>query len=308
MQKIKSIDKANIKNSQGIALIQVLIISIILTMLGLYINQTVRSQIGIVTSMKESFELNLELENAESDLLHALLTQARYKKLDSTNGLAQKWNFYGKPFLLNENTTVTIQDLSGVLSLNVIDNTLARNFFGVLGYSGHEVRTFLDSLADWKDKDDLKRLNGAESDYYSYIKKTGPRNAYLQTVGEVENIRQGKLLTIAQWQRYFTTEISLSFNPLNAPALILKAFINNDAAYDAVLQQRNTNSLTAYSFYQLTSIEEDENILFVTGRVLKITILVQEQNNKLSKEFIVDLRPRSLTRPIIITQLSWNQV
>lgn len=308
MQKIKSIDKVNIKNSQGIALIQVLIISIILTMLGLYINQTVRSQIGMVTSMKKSFELNLELENAESDLLHALLTQARYKKIDSTNELVQKWNFYGKPFLLNENTTATIQDLSGVLSLNVIDNTLARNFFGVLGYSGHEVRTFLDSLADWKDKDDLKRLNGAESDYYRYIKKPGPRNAYLQTVGEVENIRQGKLLTIAQWQRYFTTEMSLSFNPLNAPALILKAFINNDAAYDAVLQQRNTNSLTAYSFYQLTSIEEDENILLVTGRVLKITILVQEQNNKLSKEFIVDLRPRSLTRPIIITQLSWNQV
>ena len=77
MQKIKSIKKPNVKNSQGIALIQVLIISIILTMLGIYINQTVRSQIGVVSLMKNSFELNIELENSEAELLHALLTQKK---------------------------------------------------------------------------------------------------------------------------------------------------------------------------------------------------------------------------------------
>jgi general secretion pathway protein K len=305
MQNIK---KFNIKNSQGIALIQVLIISIILTMLGIYINQTVRSQIGIVSIMKSAFELNLELENTEAELLHALLTQKRYQKQDSENRLVKKWNFYGKPFALNENTTVVIQDLSSLLSLNTLNNTLARNLFKELGFEGHNVRTFLDSLADWKDKDDLKRLNGAESDYYRYIKKPGPRNAYLQTVGEVESIQQGTFLTTAQWQHYFTDVIFSRFNPLNAPALLLKVFLNNDAAYEEVLQQRNANTLTGHNFYQLTSIDQDESITFGTGRLLKITLLVKGQNNKLSKEFIVELRPRSLSRPIIISQLTWNQV
>lgn len=294
--------------SRGIALIQVLIISIILTMLGIYINQTVRSQIGIVSLMKNSFELNLQLENAEAELLHTLLTQQNKQQKGSENTLVQHWSFYGKPFPLNKNTTVTIQDLSGLLSLNTLDNTLARGLFSQLGFSGHKVRTFLDSLADWKDKDDLKRLNGAESDYYRYIKKPGPRNAYLQTLGEVESIQQGQLLTTTQWNTYFTDRMFSRFNPLNAPNLILKAFLNNDAAYEEVLHQREAGVLTGHSFYLATYVGQDESVTYGTGRLLKITLLVKGQNNKLSKEFIVELRPRSLSRPIIITQLTWNQV
>ncbi len=308
MKKVQRIKSPCIKNSQGIALIQVLIISIILTMLGIYINQTVRSQVGIVNLMKNSFALNLQLENAEAELLYTLLTQKRYRKIGSDNAIVQKWNFYGTPFLLNENTTVIIQDLSGLLSLNILNKTLARNFFEQMGHSAHEVRTFLDSLEDWKDKDDLKRLNGAESNYYRYIKQPGPRNAYLQTVSEVENIQQGRLLTRAQWQRYFTTEIVLSFNPFNAPNFILKVFLNNDTAYEEVLQKRSAGLLTELGFYQITSIEQDEFISFATGRLLKVTLLVKGQNNKLSKQFIVDLRPRSSTRPVVISQLTWNQV
>jgi len=303
MQVMKSF-----KKSQGIALIQVLIISIILTMLGIYINQTVRSQISTVSLMKNSFELNLQLETAEAELLHTLLTQPRYQKKESDYALVQQWNFYGKPFVLNKNTTVIIQDLSSLLSLNTLNNTLARNLFEQLGHSGHEVRTFLDSLADWKDKDDLKRLNGAESDYYHYIKRSEPRNGNLQTLGEVENIQQGKLLNTAQWQRYFTEVIVSRFNPLNAPNLLLKTFLNNDAAYEEVLKQRKAGALTGHNFYQLTSIDQDESITYGTGRLLKITLLVKGQKNKLSKEFIVELRPRSLSRPIIISQLTWNQV
>ena len=72
MEIIKRIKNSSIKSSRGIALIQVLIISIILTMLGIYINQTVRSQITVVSLMKGSFELKLALENAEAELLHVL--------------------------------------------------------------------------------------------------------------------------------------------------------------------------------------------------------------------------------------------
>ncbi len=304
---MKKLNASN-KRNRGIALIQALIISIILTMLGIYINQTVRSQIGTVSLMKDSFDLGLQLENAEAELLHKLLTQKLYRKNESDDAIVQQWNFYGKPFKLNENTTVMIQDLSGVLGLNILDNTIASKFFEQQGGSDHEIRTLLDSLADWKDKDDLKRLNGAEGHYYSQIKKPGPRNAYLQTVEEVESVKQGLLLTSEQWKRYFTTEIIVGFNPLNAPNAILKAFLSNNSFYEEVLRQREAGTLTGHSFYQVTAIEDNDFISFLTGGVLKISLLVKGQNNKLSKEFIVDLRPSSLTRPITIRQLTWNQV
>ena len=99
-----------------------------------------------------------------------------------------------------------------------------------------------------------------------------------------------------------------NFNPFNAPKTILKAFLNDEVAYDEVLEQRSEGALTELSFYQLTAIEQGEYITFATGRLLKITLLVKGQNNKLSKEFIVDLRPSSSSRPIVISQLTWNQV
>jgi len=295
-----------IKNHQGIALIQVLIISIILTMLGIYINQTVRSQINVVGQMKSAFELSLQLENSEAELLHYLLTNKHYTKPNSEVPLVQRWNFYGKPFSLSENTTVIIQDQSGLLGLNIINSTLATNVIAELGFSGHEVRTFIDSLADWKDKDDLKRLNGAESDYYRQSQLIGPRNAYLQTLEEVINIKQANMLTIEQWKTYFTEEIISNFNPLNAPEKILKAFINNERGYEEVIKLRAEKVLTGYSFYQATGIDSDEYISFSTGQILKVTIMVQEQSNKLSKSFIVDLRPNSFSRPVIISKLMWN--
>jgi len=293
---------------QGIALIQVLIISIILTMLGIYINQTVRAQISIVTMMQSSFELNLQLENAEAEILHTLLTHKSYKKTDSETPLVQRWNFHSQPFFLNQSTQIKFQDLSGLISLNIIDNTLARSLFYELGHDGHEVRTFLDSLADWKDKDDLKRLNGAEDDYYGYLKQSGPRNAYLQTVSEVLSIQQGNLLTNEQWQRFFSKEVVSNFNPLNAPDLLLKAFLANDRAYEEVINLRNAGLLTSYNFYETTSVEQDEYISFGTSRLLKVTIMVNGKNNKLSKQFIVDLRPRTSSRPISISDITWNEM
>lgn len=314
------------KNIKGIALIQVLIISIILTMLGIYINQTVRSQVGVVFVMKDAFDLRLELENAEARILHGLLTNKLYPKKESdfsvngANGsdieLTKQWNFYSKPFILpnygNDNNPtsvkITLQDLSGLIGLNIISNTLATHFFEDLGYTGHEVRTFLDSLADWKDKDDLKRLNGAESDYYSKLNQLGPRNSYLQSIDEVLHIKSGNLLTQDQWHRYFTTQIIPDFNPFNAPEPILKAFLKNDSAFESVIELRNEGNLTAFTFFQATAIEQDEYISFATSRYLKVTIEVSRQNNKLSKQFIVNLRPRMSDRPVTISQITWNPV
>lgn len=296
----------SLKKNKGIALIQVLIISIILTMLGIYINQTVRSQIKVVELMKSSFELNLLLEDAEAQLLHILLTNKPYKKLDSDTPIVRRWNFYNKPYQLSDKVTVKIQDLSGLVSLNHINNKLAETILGLLGKSGHEVRTFLDSLADWKDKDELKRLNGAENEYYRFLGMTEPRNSYLQSFEEVLKIQQGRLLTLEQWQQHFSLALVIQFNPLNAPDLLLKAFINDDDAYQQVIKKRNLGLLDELSFYHATGIDSDEYIAFSTGRLLKVTIVVNSQNNKLSKQFIVDLRPRSLTRSITIPQTTWN--
>jgi general secretion pathway protein K len=62
--------------------------------------------------------------------------------------------------------SVKIFDESGKLDINAAPEQLLRNLIGNLGVEGTDLDTIVDSILDWKDKDDLHRLHGAESDYY----------------------------------------------------------------------------------------------------------------------------------------------
>ena len=82
-----------------------------------------------------------------------------------------------------------IMDESGKIPLNALtDSTgvVLKNLLVNMGYQQAEADTVLDSLLDWRDQDELHRLNGAESEYYlslpnPYKAKNGP----LDTVEEL---------------------------------------------------------------------------------------------------------------------------
>lgn len=291
----------------GIALIQVLIISIILSMLAIFISQTVRSQVATAAMIKEHKTLVAQVESAQSTILHTLLSNKRYQQKQSDDSIVQQWNFFGEPFEYQNGTVITIQDQYGLLSLNHFSPMLARRLFELLEQKDSDYRYFIDSLADWKDKDDLSRLNGAESNYYESLKKLVPRNSYLQSMAEVGNIRGADMLTSEQWQKYFSLALISKYNPLNSPDKILQAFVNNDEQFAELVSLRENGELNQLTFYQLTGIEEDDFITFSTGRLLKIKITVNMGDAKLSKQFNLTVRPNHVSRPIVISDVEWNK-
>lgn len=296
------------RSQRGIALIQVLIIAIILTMLGIFINQSVREQVRITSTIQNSQQANVFIETIEAELLHALLTNKRYRDIDSDNVYAKNWNFYNQKFSPQDNVQIELQDLNGLLSLNYMNQSAASRLFEELGHEGDKVRTFFDSLKDWKDKDDLKRLNGAESDYYEKLDKQVPRNGYLQSMAELLSIRSSEFLPKEEWQKYFSLGLVSRFNPLNAPDLLLKAFLNDERTWQQVIELRSQNQLNMLAFYRLTGVDASEAITFTTGRLIKVNIMVNLENNKLSKSFQVELRPNASKRPVIISDVKWNEV
>ena len=193
------------KKIKGIALIQVLIITMVLTILAIFISQSVRNQVKLAIDIKSSVELELALETAEANLIQALLSQKLYVNKNGVNNIAKRWNFHNKTFNFNDSVSIKLQDLNGLLSLNMMSPSLATKVFKKLNLEGHPVRTFLDSLKDWIDEDDLTYLNGAEKHYYKSIDVNGPRNGYLQAIDEVLSIRMGDILSLTVWKKYFTT-------------------------------------------------------------------------------------------------------
>ncbi|HTM08378.1 MAG TPA: hypothetical protein VL754_08310 [Verrucomicrobiae bacterium] len=70
-------------------------------------------------------------------------------------------------------------DESGKFNLNRADDVTLRNIFLHLGIDEQLANILTDSILDWRDEDDLHRLNGAENDYYlslspPYTARNGP--------------------------------------------------------------------------------------------------------------------------------------
>jgi general secretion pathway protein K len=82
------------------------------------------------------------------------------------------WKIDGTPYksqMADGEYSVRITDEAGKININAITDAssdILRNLLKNLGVQEEEANTIVDSLLDWKDADDLRHLNGAESDYY----------------------------------------------------------------------------------------------------------------------------------------------
>lgn len=96
--------------------------------------------------------------------------------LVSIDGLWHSIDLWGAPL------SVRVVDESGKIAINWVDETVLRHVMGNLGVPPDEADIIADSILDWRDTDDEKRVNGAEGEYYSgldrpYVAKNAPIDA-----------------------------------------------------------------------------------------------------------------------------------
>lgn len=81
---------------------------------------------------------------------------------------------------------VKLFDESGKIDINFAPEILLKNLIQNLGLEGEALDTVVDSIMDWKDKDDLHRLHGAESDYYQSLPNPyKAKNGFFDTLEEL---------------------------------------------------------------------------------------------------------------------------
>lgn len=291
----------------GIALVQVLIISVILIMLSVFIGQTLKSQINVARDVQKVHQLRLKLETAEALVFNALLSNFNYQNKKSDNDVARIWNFYFEPFEVDD-ITVQIQDVSGLYSLNTFDSNHLKKLFQQLGVAENRINIFIDSLLDWTDKDDSLKPYGAEKEYYQGLSKVGPRNGYLQSVNELQHVRESDILTVEQWNKYFTVEPTPFFNPMNSPEAIIKAIAYDESGANRIIKQRREGNLSRRQFEEMSGIEQEGFVSFANGFKFKVAITASENGIMLQKSFIIELKRRDINNPVTITDLVWNKL
>lgn len=113
--------------------------------------------------------------------------------------------------------TITVRDEAGKIDINSAGSPLLEALFAGMG-EGARSAALADAIFDYRDADNSRRLNGAESDDYRQAGLAwGPRNAPLIDVQELARVIGFDAALVARLRPFITTHSGLSgFDPTYA--------------------------------------------------------------------------------------------
>jgi len=278
------------KNQKGIALIQVLLISAVLTVLALYLTTTVQSQIQIAQWSDDKSIALVALHSAEAEILYTLLVNSRVNSENTTNRnnnqIVNRWNFFAKKFLVNPIVEVRMQDQSALIHAHFPDQTVLKALITYLGNSAKEADTIYDNLLDWQDLDNIPRTNGYESLKYPLEIRNGAAPD-IHDFSFVKNITPKLHRSLLENTTLYSKGF---FNPMNATKVLLSAITNNEIS-NQIIELRETKQLTSTSFSQLTGIIESDKVILYPSNILSIELKGNVGESVVRKKIIIELNP-----------------
>ena len=241
-----------LSNEHGVALVVVLWIFIFLFVVAFEFSSSVREE-GMATHRyaEEAEGYYLALAGFE-EVLYNLLKQSSQadpaglrSSVDLFDGSWQEGNF-GEGIY-----HVRLVDEGGKININRIDEDTLRRLFAHLGVEDSQRAILVDSILDWRDDDDLHRLNGAENDYYlSLSPPYTARNGPFDTVEDL------------LWVRGMTTELFYGLEADGIRGAGLREILTVDSPTDRV----NLRTASVEVIHALTGLPLEKCRQFVAER------------------------------------------
>jgi general secretion pathway protein K len=190
--QVKAVPGCLLFSDRGIALLMVLWILAILTVIVFSFSFSTRTETHGTFFFKEGIERRFLAEAGVERGVMELFHRRLYKNMEVTVPGNEAVKVDGTSYeeqLGNDLYAYRIIDESGKINLNtltdvsgiILDNLLVNR-----GVPKEQADTIVDSLLDWKDEDELTRLHGAESDYYTSLPDPySAKNSKMDTVEEL---------------------------------------------------------------------------------------------------------------------------
>lgn len=161
-------------------------------------------------------------------------------------------------------------DEGSKINLNRADEATLRRIFTNLGVEEPTKGILVDSIMDWRDPDDLHRINGAENDYYRAL-----RPAYTAKNGSFDTVED--LL----WVRGMTAELFYGSRktPADRGQNVQTVGLREIFTVDSPIDRVNLRTASAEVIHALTGIPWEKSIRFV------------DERKKLSEKTLADLLP-----------------
>ena len=171
---------SHLTDERGVALIVVLWIFIFLFVVAFEFSTAAREEAGAAHRFNEETEgYYLAVAGFEWGLYDFLnqragsAPQQQSQKNDLFDGAWREHALGAGAF------RVRLVDEGGKININRVSEETLRRIFTHLGVEGARRDTLVDAIMDWRDEDELHRVNGAENDYYAslapaYTARNGP--------------------------------------------------------------------------------------------------------------------------------------
>ena len=190
---------------------------------------------------------------------------------------------------------VSVQDTRGLVNLNARAQERLARLLPLCGAAETEVASLVDSLADYSDADNLKRLNGAEAFDYRSANLPEPRNAKLMDRDEIWRIKGWPALKPA-WQAagcnsLVTVHNDERFNPNTAPGILLQVNGMTPDAASALVEARR-DGLPSLAV-QRAGGDPNDPFSFLGGGIVGNTARISHQSSSVewSSAYELELTP-----------------
>lgn len=209
----------------GIALIAVLWALVLLSVIAVGFLRETRGETALVRNAVESAKARAL---ADAGIQRAILelyrdeVNTRWK----ADGTAYLWRF------ANGEVRIRIQDQAGRIDLNQAPAEILERLFVVAGAGDSEAAALADAVADFRDTNDLRRVNGAENDDYRAAGDLrGAKNAPFYHIAELQQVFGMTRALFERVEPAVTVHSDeATIDPLTAPAEALLALPGADPA------------------------------------------------------------------------------
>jgi general secretion pathway protein K len=165
---------------------------------------------------------------------------------------------------------VRLVDEGGKININRVSEETLRRIFSNLGLDDARRDILVDSIMDWRDSDDLHRINGAENDYYlslspGYTAKNGPLDS-------VEDLL---------WIKGMTPELFFGYGEDNGQGTdnSRRVALRDIFTVDSPIDRVNLRTASAEVIHAVMGIPLDKSRSFI------------EERKKLSEKTLSDILP-----------------
>lgn len=222
------------KANKGFALIVVLWVVTLLTIMASSFALTIQRETKIIGDLKEKAQASALAEAGINYAISMLLNNNTEQGWKANSSLYEI-KFSGKRI------RILIADESGKVSINKASKEQLQQLFSALAVENELADSLSDAILDWRDKNDLLRLNGAEKQQYEEAGlKYSPRNDVFKSAEEVQMVMGMTAKIYSQLEAMISVYIqNENINPTTATREMLLALPDaNEDLVDEYLLER----------------------------------------------------------------------